>query len=282
MSTLERTTESQPMPNLKPRPVHDGTREAMLMAQSRLTPASPCAVAGCTRNADHKGRFCPAHGRYRARHGAADQADVLSSSLLVSATKHLLQDRDLVSELLLPTKRDDFIDLVAGPEVRPGDLLTSADPSPEEFMAAAKDLSFDSQASLLWRHLHQERLISRPEVTLMACVASRWVYLLLDNAGLLGTSQRGGWTPQDHTVAYRTVFGRWLTRDQKLTTYRLPAGVARRFAPDLEKHVLPKRTFAPQDDAEFLARLKPNAQRDQFALRLFDSIRNKHESSIDD
>ncbi|MCP2669541.1 hypothetical protein NHF40_01190 [Maricaulaceae bacterium EIL42A08] len=193
---------------------------------------------------------------------------MISADVLESAARHLLADNEFRREINTDEVHAAYLDLLEGPEVKPGDLLDTRDPTTKEFMAVASQLSFEGQVSLYWRHLAREGFLHKPETTLAVCLASRWIYLLLANAGLLGASQQGGWTGQDHIAAYRTTFGRWLTRDQKLTIYRLPAAVARRFAPSLEKSVLSRGTFNQHDDAKFLARLKPLSQHDNFAARL--------------
>lgn len=240
-----------------------------------------CGVQGCTSRAATYGRFCQSHATDRARQGAVDLLDVVSPETLKFTVDHLKSSRAFLSIIANKPVIERLDALTSGPEITPASPIQTPDPDRETFGRYARDLSFESQACFLWRHQRRLGHLQPPADLLTACVASRWVYLLLQHAGVLGLRQEAtcedgatvNWTRGDHLTAYRTLFGKTVAKGQSLYRQKhLPAGVIRRLAKDIEDNVFltgsPSKALFPSSDAEFLEAMRPHEWRDRFVFDL--------------
>jgi hypothetical protein len=250
----------------------------------------PCAALGCPDQAGAYGRFCHRHARYRSRQGAVDLLDVVTPDTLQFTVDHLLSCPDFTGRIF----NDDTVARLnlatSGPAITAASPIQTPDPDRETFGPVARELSFETQAKFLWRHQRSRGNFPTTPQLLASCVASRWCYLLLKHAGVLGLRQsetfedgeHARWTQGDHTTAYRTLFGKAIANGQTLyATQYPPAGVIRRLARDIEAEVFlsgKDEEVFPKSDAEFLEMMRPHEYRDRFVFNLID----RHQQSAGD
>lgn len=270
---------------------HIRKRRAEWAAATQALIKQPCAAEGCDSQAGAYGRYCKRHAEHRARQGAVDVLDVITPDTLQFTVDHLKASDDFLAGFRQQPIIDRLDALTSGPEITLSSPVDTPDPDREIFGPIARDLSFETQARFLWRHQRREGRLLMPSDLLISCVASRWVYLLLNHAGVLGLRQRSTmqdgepvqWTRGDHVTAYRTVFGKPVAHGQSLyATEHPPAGVLRRLAKDIEDHVFlsgqENAELLPKSDAEFLEAMRLHEWRDQFIFKLI----SRHQQSAAD
>lgn len=271
---------------------HTRQRRAEWAAATKALSKPPCASEGCPKQAATYGRFCSKHARtQRARQGAVDALDVLSSATLQRTVDHLQSSPAFLSQIVNEATIERLDVLTSGPEINASSPVNTPDPDRATFGPCAKELSFESQARFLWRHIRRAGRLPSPADLLASCVAARWAYLLLNHAGVLGLRQKEAmqdgepvrWTRGDHQTAYRTVFGKPLVNGQSLyATGRPPAGVIRRLSKDVEQAVFLEgkegEELFPKSDAKFLEAMRPHEYQDRFVFKLLDA----HKASASD
>ena len=266
-------------------------RRSEWAAATKALTKPPCAAEGCDDQAGTFGRFCKRHSEHRARQGAVDLLDVITPATLQFTRDHLKASPAFMSLLADQAVIDRLDTLTSGPEITLASPVDTPDPDRATFGPVARELSFETQARFLWRHQRREGRLAAPADLLASCVAARWIYLLLNHAGVLGlrqseTMQDGEpvrWTKGDHVTAYRNVFGKAVANGQSLyATEHPPAGLIRRLAKDIEDTVFLSgeegEEVFPKSDAEFLELMRPHEWRNRF---VFDLIARHQQSASD-